>query len=76
MWTYGQLLRETELHRMPKGIFCMAENLTEVIGTLEKDQRKEYYHPTLHKGKIAIIFNTFIFNSVVTYFFFAALKSR
>ena len=71
MWTYGQLLRETELHRMPKGIFCMAENLTEVIGTMEKDQRKG-----LHKGKIPIIVNTFLFNSVVTHFFLAALKSR
>ena len=70
IWTFGILLRGTELHRIPKGIFCMAENLTEVIGTMEKDQR------TLHKGKTAIILNTFLFNSVVTYFFLAALKSR
>ena len=76
MWTFGHLLRGTEFQRMPKGIFCMAKNLTEVIRSLEKDQRKEYYHPTFHKGKITIIINTFIFNSVVTYFFLAALKSR
>ena len=75
-WTFGHLLRGTELHRMPKGIFCMAKNLTEVIGTMEKDQRKEFYHPTLYKGKIFIIVSTFIINSVVTYFFLAALKSR
>ena len=76
MWTFGHVLNGTEIHRMPKGIFCMAKNLTEVIRSLEKDQRKEFYHPTLHKGKIGIIINTIIFNSVVTYFFLAALKSR
>ena len=54
----------------------MAKNLTEVIGTMEKDQLNEFFYPTLHKGKILIIVNTFIFNSVVTYFFLAALKSR
>ena len=75
-WTFGHLLRGTELHRMPKGIFCMAKNLTEVIETMEKDQLNEFFYPTLHKGKILIIVNTFIFNSVVTYFFLAALKTR
>ena len=76
MWTFGHLLRGTEFQRMPKGIFCMAKNLTEVIGSLEKDQRKEFYNPMLLKGKIYIIISTFIINSVVTYFFLAALKSR
>ena len=60
---------------MPKGIFCMAKNLTEVIiRSMEKDQRKELYF-TLHKGKVAIICNTIIFISAVTYFFLGALKS-
>ena len=54
----------------------MAKNLTEVIGSLEKDQRKEFYNPMLYKGKVFIIISTFIINSVVTYFFLAALKSR
>ena len=53
----------------------MAKNLTEVIRSVEKDQRKEL-HFTLHKGKVAIIFNTIIFTSAVTYFFLGALKSR
>ena len=53
----------------------MAKNLTEVIRSMEKDQRKEL-HFTLHKGKVAIIFNTIIFTSAVTYFFLGALKSR
>ena len=76
MWTFGRLLRGTELHRMPKGIFCMAKNLTEVIGTMEKDQQKEFYHLSSYKGKIFVIVSNFLFNSVVTYFLLAALKSR
>ena len=53
----------------------MAKNLTEVIETMEKDQRKEFYHPSLYKGKIFVLFSNFLINSVVIYFFLAALKS-
>ena len=76
IWTFGHLLRGTVLHTMPKGIFCMSKNLTEVIGTMGKDQRKEFYHPALHKAKVAVVVNTFMFNASVTYWFLAALKSR
>ena len=54
----------------------MAKNLTEVIETMEKDQRKEFYHPSLYKGKIFVLFSNFLINSVVIYFFLAAIKSR
>ena len=54
----------------------MAKNLTEVIETMEKDQRKEFYHTSSYKGKIFVLFSNFLINSVVTYFFLAALKSR
>ena len=61
---------------MPKGIFCMAKNLTEVIGTMEKDQRKEFYQASLNKGKIFVIVNALLWNIMVTFCFLAALKSR
>ena len=74
-WIYI-LLKGTRLHRMPKGIFCLAKNLTEVIATIEKDQLKEFYQPTLHKGKVMVIINGLLHCSFCTYFYFAALKSR
>ena len=37
-WMYT-LLKGTRLHRLPKGIFCLAKNLTEVIATIEQDQK-------------------------------------
>ena len=76
IWLFGHLLRGTVLHRMPKGIFCMSKNLTEVIETMGKDQRKEFYNPAFHKAKVAVVANTFMFNLSVTYWFLAALKSR
>ena len=74
-WIYI-LLKGTRLHRMPKGIFCLAKNLTEVIATIEKDQLKEFYQPTLHKGKIMVILNGLLHCSFVTYCYFGAQKSR
>ena len=74
-WMYT-LLKGTRLHRLPKGIFCLAKNLTEVIATIEKDQLKEFYQPTLHKGKIMVIGNGLLYCSFVTYCYFAALNSR
>ena len=69
-------MKGTKLHRMPKGIFCLAENLTEAIATIEKDQIKEFYQPSVHKGKILIIANCIFYNCFVTYCYLAALKSR
>ena len=54
----------------------MAKNLTEVIGTMEKDQRKEFYQASLNKGKIFVIVNALLWNIMVTCCFLAALKSR
>ena len=61
---------------MPKGIFCMAKNLTEVIVNIEPSHRKEFYHVTSYRGKIASAANTFIYDFVVTFFFTATLRSR
>ena len=54
----------------------MAKNLTEVIGTMEKDQQKEFYQASLNKGKIFVIVNALLWNIMVTFCFLAALKSR
>ena len=54
----------------------MAKNLTEVIGNLEKGQRKEFYVVTLYKGKVFFIMNTIFYNSANIFFFLAAQKSR
>ena len=75
-WTFAHLLKGTTFHRMPKGIFCMAKNLTEVIGTMEKDQRKEFFQATLNKGKMFVFVNASLYNIWVTFCFLAALKSR
>ena len=61
---------------MPKGIFCMAKNLTEVIENIKEDQRKEFYQVTSHRGKVFIIANTLIFDIVVFFFLIATLKAR
>ena len=68
-WTYVHLLRGTNLHRMPKGIFCLAKNLTEVIENIEKYQRKEFYSITSSRGTIAAIANTIAFDIVIIFFF-------
>ena len=54
----------------------MAKNLTEVIGTMEKDQRKEFFQATLNKGKMFVFVNASLYNIWVTFCFLAALKSR
>ena len=74
-WTYAHLLKGTH-HRIPKGIFCMAKNLTEVIRNMEMDQRKEFYVVTFNKGKIFIFINSFFFNFLVIWCLLQSLKSR
>ena len=75
-YTYAQLLKGS-LHRMPQGIFCMAENLTEVIGNIRADQTtKEFYVVTSYKGKITAFANAFIYNFVAISCFLLSLKSR
>ena len=77
-WTYAHLLKGT-YHRMPKGIFCMAKNLTEVIGNIDMhhDQRKEFYVVTLYKGKILNFINFFlIFNFTAICCLLLSQKSR
>ena len=54
----------------------MAKNLTEVIVNIEPSHRKEFYHVTSYRGKIASAANTFIYDFVVTFFFTATLRSR
>ena len=54
----------------------MAKNLTEVIGTIEKDQRKEFFQATLNKGKMFVIVNAILYDIWVIFCFLAALKSR
>ena len=75
-WTYVHLLHGSNLHRMPKGIFCLAKNLTEVIENIDKDQRKEFYLVTSYRGKIAVAVNTIVYDLTVLYFFMASLGSR
>ena len=75
-WTFAHLLKGTTFQRMPKGIFCMANNLTEVIGTMAKDKRKEFFQASLNKGKIFVFVNALLWNIMVTFCFLAALKSR
>ena len=76
-WTYAQLLKGSNLHRMPKGIFCMAKNLTEVIGNVKMDQTKEVYVVTsLYRGKIPMFINTIIYNIVAIACLLLSLKSR
>ena len=75
-YTYAQLLKGS-LHRMPQGIFCMAENLTEVIGNIRADQTtKEFYVVTSYKGRISAFANMFIHNFVAIFCLLLSLKSR
>ena len=71
-----QLLHGTNLYRMPKGIFCLEKNLTEIAENIEKDQKKEFNQVTSYRGKIFIIANTLLFDIVITYFFVASLRTR
>ena len=76
-WTYAQLLKGSTLHRMPRGIFCMAKNLTEVIGNISADQTmKEFHVVTSYKGKITAFANAFIYNFVAISCFLLSVKSR
>ena len=75
-WTFVHLLHGTNIYRMPKGIFCLERNLTEVIKNIDKSQRKEYYSITSYRGIIGVIANTICFDIVITFFFMASLKSR
>ena len=68
-WTF---VHGTKLYRMPKGIFCLAKNLTEVIENIDK----EFYQVTSYRGKIAVAANTIVYDLTVTYFFMASLGSR
>ena len=54
----------------------MAKNLTEVLGTMEKDQENEFFQASLNKGKIYAFANASLWNIMVTFCFLAALKSR
>ena len=84
IWTYAHILKGTHLHRMPKGIFCMAKNLTEVIENIELHQRKEFYVVTeysiasvmLSKGKLLLYLTFFIFNLIAISCLLLSLKSR
>ena len=75
-WTVVHLLNASNLHKMPKGIFCMAKNLTEVIVNIEPDQRKQFYQVTSYRGKLFMLVNTLIYDMVVTFLFTASLKAR
>ena len=75
-WTYAHLLHGSNLYRMPKGIFCLAKNLTEVIENIDKNQKKEFHQVTSYRGKIAILANTILYDLTVTYFFMASIRSR
>ena len=61
---------------MPKGIFCMEKNLSEVIENIKEDQTKDFYQVTSYRGKVFIIANTFLFDMVTIVFLIATLKSR
>ena len=61
---------------MPKGIFCMAKNLTEVIENIKEDQRKEFFLVTSYRGKMFIITNTLLYDGVGLYCLLASLKAR
>ena len=76
-WTYAHLVRGT-YHRIPKGIFCMAKNLTEVMGNIDMqhDQRKEFYVVTLYKGKLFMFVNISIFNFIAICCLLLSQKSR
>ena len=82
-WTYAHLLRGT-YHRMPKGIFCMAKNLTEVIENIELHQRKEFYIVTedsiasviLSKAKLLLFLTFLIFNLIAISCLLLSQKSR
>ena len=75
-WTFLQLLNKSNFHHMPKGIFCMAKNLTEVFENIKEDQRKEFYLVTSFKGKIFVFATTLFFDIVVIFFLIATLKAR
>ena len=59
---------------MPKGIFCLEKNFTEIAESIEKDQKKGFWTGTSYRGKIFIITNTLLFDIVLTYFFMASLR--
>ena len=60
---------------MPKGIFCMAKNLTEVAENMNFDQRKEFYHLTSYRGKVLIFMIAFLYDLATLFFYFAAQKA-
>ena len=82
-WTYAHLLKGTH-HRMLKGIFCMAKNLTEVIENIELHQRKEFYIVTedsiasviLSKAKLLLFLTFSIFNLIAISCLLLSQKSR
>ena len=74
-WTLN-ILNESNFHHMPKGIICMAKNLTEVVENIKEDQRKEFYLVTSFKGKIFVFATTLFFDIVVIFFLIATLKAR
>ena len=75
-WIFLHLLNESNLHHMPKGIFCMAKNLSEVIENIKEDQRKEFHLVTSYKSKMLIIANTLVFDIVIIFFLIATIKAR
>ena len=75
-WTFLHLFNGPNLHNMPKGIFCMEKNLTEVIENIKEDQRKEFYLVTSYRGKMFLLANTFFHDGVGLYCLLASLKAR
>ena len=79
-WTFLHLFDGPNLRHMPKGIFCMEKNLTEVIEdikeNIKEDQRKEFFLVTSYRGKMFIITNTLLHDGVGLYCLLASLKAR
>ena len=77
-WTFVTLLNGANFHHIPKGIFCMEKNLTEVIENIKEDQhqRKEFYVVTSNKGKLIIFSNTLIYDIVLISLLIASLIAR
>ena len=71
-WTFAHLLNGTHLDRMPKGIFCMAKNLTQVIESVDEKNRKEFYNVTNIKGKMYVVISAILFDISVVYFYLVA----
>ena len=83
IWTYAHILKGKH-HRMLKGIFCMAKNLTEVIENIELHQRKEFYIVTedsiasviLSKAKLLLFLTFLLFNLIAISCLLLSQKSR